>query len=79
MNDFLHDDSDHSGIQKIKKMWERGDFDKIDRMVAFWDSMENLGRLGDMLKRFIIWIGIIAGGYIAFNAYVVEFIKGASK
>jgi hypothetical protein len=70
---------EHPGVEKIKKMWERGDFETIDKMVAFWESMENLGRLGDILKRFIIWSGIIAGGYLTLNGYVIDFIRGVVR
>ena len=71
--------NEHPGVEKVKKMWERGDFETIDKMVAFWESMENLGRLGDILKRFVIWSGIIAGGYLTANGYVIDFIRKAVK
>jgi hypothetical protein len=60
-------------------MWERGDFDTLDRMVKFWEALENLGRLGDMLRRFIIWCGVIAGGYFAFSGHVTEWIRSIAR
>ena len=75
-----HDnETDHPGVAKVKKMWERGEFETIDKMVKFWDAMENLGRIGDMAKRFIIWSGVIAGGYLAMSGWVTEFIRRAAK
>lgn len=51
---------EHPGVTRIKAMYERGDFDTLDRMVKFWEALEKLGVLGDLLRRFIIWTGIIA-------------------
>lgn len=70
---------EHPGVAKVKRMWEHGDFDTIDKMVKFWEAMENLGRLGDMIKRFLIWSGVIAGGYLAASGWITEFIKRAAK
>jgi hypothetical protein len=70
---------EHPGVTKIKQMYERGDFDTIDKMVKFWDAMENLGAVGDILRRFVIWIGIIAGGYLAASGYIAEWIKGLAR
>lgn len=70
---------DHPGVAKVKQMWDRGEFETIDRMVSFWESMENLGKLGDLLRRLIVWSGVIIGGYLAVNGSLVEFIKRAVK
>lgn len=70
---------EHPGVAKVKQMWDKGDFETIDRMVRFWEALENLGLIGDLLRRFIIWSGVISMGYFAFSGWLVEFIKGASK
>ena len=70
---------EHPGVAKVKQMWDKGDFETIDRMVRFWEALENLGLIGDLLRRFIIWFGVILMGYFAFSGWLVEFIKGASK
>ena len=70
---------EHPGVAKVKQMWDKGDFETIDRMVRFWEALENLGLIGDLLRRFIIWFGVISMGYFAFSGWLVEFIKGASK
>lgn len=72
-----HDE--HPGVTKIKKMYEKGDFDTIDKMVRFWEALENLGLLGGMLRRFILWSGIIAGGYLAINGYIIEWIRSIAR
>jgi hypothetical protein len=71
--------TEHPGVKKIKAMWERGDFDTIDKMVRFWEAMENLGILGDMLRRFILWSGIIAGGYLAASGYITDWIRSIAR
>lgn len=70
---------DHPGVARIKQMYDRGDFETIDRMVKFWEALENLGVLGDMLRRFIIWMGIVAGGYLAFSGYITEWIRSIAR
>lgn len=70
---------EHPGVAKVKQMWDKGDFETIDRMVRFWEALENLGLIGDLLRRFIIWFGVVSMGYFAFSGWLVEFIKGASK
>jgi len=67
--------TDHPGVVRIKQMWDRGDFETLDKMVRFWDALENLGVLGGMLRRFIMWSGVVAGGYLVANGYIVEWIR----
>ena len=66
---------DHPGVVKIKQMYDRGDFETLEKMVKFWEAMENLGTVGGMLRRFIIWTGVIAGGYLAFSGVFTEWIR----
>jgi hypothetical protein len=72
-------EKEHPGVTKIKQMYDRGDFDTIDKMVKFWDAIENLGAIGDVLRRFVIWIGVIAGGYLALSGYVTEWIRSIAR
>lgn len=67
---------DHPGVAKIKQMYDRGDFETIDKMVKFWEALENLGAAGSMLRSFLIWCGVIAGSYIALSGMLVDWIKG---
>jgi hypothetical protein len=69
------DENEHPGLAKIKAMYDRGDFETIDKMVKFWEALENLGVLGGMVRRFIMWSGVVAGGYLVANGYIVEWIK----
>lgn len=71
------DDDDHPGLAKVKEMWERGEFEAIDEMVRFWEAMKNIGRVGDLLRRFLIWCGIIAASYFAFTEWFLAYIKKA--
>lgn len=73
--DAEHDD--HPGVKKVKQMWERGEFEKIDRMVKFWDALEGFGRLGDMLRRLVIWGGVILAAYFAVTEGISALIKKA--
>ena len=68
-------ESEHPGDTKVKQMYERGDFDKLDRMVKLYEAMENLGVLGGWLRRFIIWSGVIAGGYLVASGYIADWIR----
>lgn len=70
---------EHPSVAKIKMMYDRGDFETLDKMVRFWEALENLGMLGDLLRRFIMWSGIVAGGYLAFNGYITEWIRSIAK
>ena len=72
----MTNDEEHPGVAKVKKMWERGDFETIEKMVAFWEAVENLGKAGDLLRRFVIWCGIIASGYLVFSGYLVDWLRG---
>jgi hypothetical protein len=67
---------EHPGVTKVKQMWERGDFEKLDQMVKYWEALENIGMLGGVIRRFIIWFGVIAAGYLAFSGYITEWIRG---
>lgn len=73
------EDAEHPGVTRIKQMYDRGEFDKLDRMMRFWDALEKLGLLGDLLRRFIIWTGVIAGGYLVAHGVVTEWLKDLVK
>ncbi len=73
------EDREHPGVTRIKLMYDRGEFEKLDRMMQFWDALEKLGMLGDLLRRFIIWTGIIAAGYLAAHGVIVDWLKAVSK
>jgi len=66
---------EHPGVAKVKAMWDRGEFDKIDKMVRLWTALENIGALGDVLRRFIMWSGVIAMGYFAFSGWLTDWIR----
>ena len=69
------DPKEHPGVTKVKQMWERGDFEKLDEMVKYWEALENIGMLGGLIRRFIIWFGVIAAGYLAFSGHITEWIR----
>jgi hypothetical protein len=73
------DHVEHPGVAKVKQMFDRGDFETIDKMVRFWEAMENIGVAGDLLKRLIVWIGIVAGGYIVGAGYIADLIGAIKK
>lgn len=74
----MHEEAnkDHPGVTRIKQMWDNGDFETLDKMVKFWEALENLGRVGDLIRRFILWCGVIAGTYFVVSNYLYEWIKG---
>jgi hypothetical protein len=72
---MMADDDEHPGIVKIKHMWERGEFDKLDEMVRFYDAVKNLGVISGMVKNVVIWFGVIAGGYLALTGHLTEWIR----
>ena len=47
-------EEDHPAWKRLKSMHERGDFEKIERMVEFWDSLETLGRAGNLIRKTIV-------------------------
>jgi hypothetical protein len=68
-------EDEHPGLVKVKQMWERGEFDKLDKMVKLWTALENLGMLGGLIKRFLIWAGIIAGTWLTASGWLTEYIR----
>jgi hypothetical protein len=69
------EDLEHPGVAKVKAMWERGEFEKIDEMVRLWTAIQNVGLLGGLLKKFIIWSGVVAAGYLALNGHITEWVR----
>ena len=72
------DEKDHPAWTRLKAMHDRGDFDKIDRMVKFWDALETLGRVGDLARRIILWLGVMFAAWFAFSEYLVNYIRRAA-
>jgi hypothetical protein len=71
----ISQENDHPAWLKLKAMHERGDIDKLENMVKFWESLEAFGRLGDMLRRALIWLGAIFAAYFVFTEYIAKFIR----
>lgn len=69
---------DHPAWVRLKKMYERGDFEKLDSAVAFVDLVSNIGRAGTLLKGAVIWLGLIIGAYLAFTEFILKAIKKAA-
>lgn len=72
-------EQDHPGVARIKAMFERGDLDTLERMARFWEALEKLGMLGDLLRRFIIWTAIIAGAYLAVHGAISDWVRDVVK
>jgi hypothetical protein len=70
------EDREHPGLARVKAMWEKGDFEKLDKMVRYWEAIENLGMLGDLLRRVILWLGVVAGAYIVASGYLADWVRG---
>ena len=70
-------EEDHPAWKRLKAMHDRGDFDKLDRLVKFWDALETMGRVGDLIRRAIIWCGVIFAAWFAFSEYLVKYIRSA--
>ncbi len=68
-------EADHPAWAKLKAMHDRGEFDTIERIVRFWESLEAFGRLGDLIRRAVIWLGVIFAAWFAFSEYAVKFIR----
>lgn len=73
------EEAEHPGVSRIKHMYEAGEFDKLERMLLFWDALEKLGMLGDLLRRFIIWTAIIAGAYLAVHGAISDWVRDIAK
>lgn len=78
-------EEDHPAWLRLKKMHERGDFEKIERMVEFWDSLETLGRAGDLIRRTIVlagrvlmWFAAIFAAYLAATGDLAKFLGRSS-
>lgn len=69
------DVKEHPGLAKVKAMWDKGDFDKIERMVKYWEAIENLGLLGNLLRNVILWLGVVAGGYVVASGYLADWVR----
>lgn len=67
--------ADHPAWAKLKAMHDRGEFETIERMVTFWESLEAFGRLGDLVRRAIIWLGLIFATWFTFSEYIIKFIR----
>ena len=56
-------------------MWDKGDFDKIEKMVKYWEAIENLGMLGDLFRKVILWLGAVIGAYIVLSGYLADWVR----
>lgn len=72
---MIDDEDEHPGIKQIKSMYDNGRLQEIDEMVKLWMAFKNLGMLGGLLKRFLIWSGIIAATWLAASGALTEWIR----
>ena len=71
------DEDEHPGVAKIKQMYDRGEFETLDHMIRVWEGLERLGLIGDLVKRFLIWCGVLFAAYFAVTEYFVTWIRRA--
>ncbi len=62
-------------------MHARGDFDKIDRMVQYFDSVETLGRAGEMLRKTVVmagkvvlWFSGLIGAWLLLSGQLTKYL-----
>ena len=72
-------EEDHPAWVRLKQMHDRGDLDKISRMVEMWDSLENLGRAGAVIRKAIVLAGKVlmwfAGMFATYLAATGDLVK----
>jgi hypothetical protein len=73
--EMIDGEDEHPGIKHIKSMYDSGRLQEIDEMVKLWMALKNLGMLGGLLKRFLIWAGIIAATWLAASGWLTEYIR----
>jgi len=61
-------EGDHPAWVRLKSMHDRGDLQKLERMVEFWDSLETMGRAGDLIRRAIVMLGKVLMWFAALFA-----------
>lgn len=84
MSDEVEEEG-HPVWARLKAMHDKGDFEKLERMVEFWDSIETLGRAGKMLRYVIVlcgrllgWLAAIFAAYLALTGDLAKIIGRSS-
>lgn len=67
--------ADDDGVAWVQRLMDSGDYKTIEKMVKLWKALEQLGMLGDLLRRAAVWFLAIAGFYIAFSGYFADWIR----
>jgi len=69
------DEEDHPAWKRLKAMHDRGDFDKIEKMVSIYDGVEALGSIGSIAGRALIWCTSIIAAYLAVTGHLADWIR----
>ena len=72
MDDYVK--ADHPAWQKLRRMYEDGDIETLDRMIQREEALAALGRMGGLIQRVILWLGSIAALFFAVRAFIDNYI-----
>jgi hypothetical protein len=72
-------EEDHPAWKRLKEMHDKGDLEKLARVLEFWDSLETLGRAGNLIRKTIVLLGKVllwfAGLFAAWLAVTGDLAK----
>lgn len=66
---------EHPAWARVKVWHDRGDFERIERMVKVFEGLEAMGTVGTWLAKFLTWCAIIGGAYLAFSGAIENWVK----
>lgn len=73
-----HDSQDlntnHPAWQKIKQMYERGDFETLERMIDREEAWAAMGRMGKMFQTILLWFGSMIAIFFAVKSFIDSYI-----
>lgn len=65
---------EHPAWLKIKRMYEAGDFDTLDRMIQREEAFMAMGRMGKLFQAILLWFGSMVAIFFVVKTWVDNYI-----
>ncbi len=67
--------TDHPAWKRIKAMYDRGDIDRLDRMLRRDEAYEAMGKIGKLVQTTVLWFISMAVALYGVKSWIDQYIQ----
>lgn len=68
-------EADHPAWVRVKSWHDRGDLERIEKMVKVFEGLEAMGTVGSWIAKFLMWCAVLGGAYITVSGTLEAWVR----